>query len=248
MTARNLFIILALAGLAACCRVTTVSKTDYSPLVVSKTAGDDDVSDSIIKPYSTKLNSIMNYIIGYSDTLMQTAKPEGMLGNFVADLLRDAANKASGTKNDIAIFNNGGLRVPINQGAITRADIFKLMPFENEVVIIKLKGIQIKEMMNYIAQSGGQPVSGIKLGISSNQPVKILIGGQPLDTAKSYSVVTSDYLARGGDKMVFFLKREEMILTGLKVRDAIMDYISFKNQEGKKITGKTDGRVYQIEP
>lgn len=248
MTTRKLlFIFIFLFVIAACCRVTTVCRTDYQPSVVDKhQAGSDAISDSIIRPYADKLSSYMNLIIGYSDTLMWTAKPEGMLGNFISDLLLAEANKTGTEKNDIALFNNGGLRVPINKGAVTMADIFRLMPFENEVVIIKMKGTLVKDMLDFIAKSDGQPVSGLKFGIEDNKAVHILIGGEQLDTNKLYRVVTSDYLARGGDKMVFFLRRSDMYQTGLKVRDAIIDYIRIKNKAGEKITGRTDGRIYKI--
>jgi 2',3'-cyclic-nucleotide 2'-phosphodiesterase (5'-nucleotidase family) len=250
MTARKFFLILiSLFIIAACCRVATVSKTDYQPIVVDKLhAGNDAVSDSIIKPYYEKVSSYMNLVIGYSDTLMWTAKPEGMLGNFISDLLLTEANNAVAEKNDMALFNNGGLRVPINKGAITVADIFRLMPFENEMVIIKLKGTVVKDMLDYIAKSEGQPVSGLRFGIKDSKAVHILIGGEQLDTNKLYRVVTSDYLARGGDKMVFFLKGLETYQTGLKVRDVIIDFIRNKNKAGEKISGRTDGRIYKINP
>jgi len=250
MTAlKLLFIFISLFVIAACCRVTTVCKTDYQPIAVDKQhAASDTVCDSIIRPYAGKLNSYMNLVIGYSDTLMSTGKPEGILGNFISDLLLSEANRTGTEKNDLALFNNGGLRVPINKGVVTIADIFKLMPFENEVVIIKMKGSLVKDMLDFIAKSGGQPVSGLRFGIKDNKAVHILIGGEQLDTNKLYRVVTSDYLARGGDKMVFFLKLTDMYLTGLKVRDAIIDYISNKNKAGEKITGRTDGRIYKINP
>ena len=244
-----LFILIPFLLTTACCKVVDISKSEYNPVVVNNlAAGNDAVSDSIIKPYSDKVSGIMNAVIGYADTTLWIGKPESTLGNYIADLLLEESDKSPAGKSDMALFNNGGLRVPISKGPITRGNIFKLMPFENEIVVVKLKGSFVKEMVDYIAQSGGQPVSGIKMGISNNKPSDVLIAGMPVDTAKYYRIVTSDYLARGGDKMNFFLKRSDMVQTGLKVRDAIIDFIQSKYLEGKNITGKTDGRVYNKTP
>ena len=85
----------------------------------------------IINPYKTQLDKKMNEIISFTNSEMKKGKPESKLGNFVCDLSLFIANGQA----DFCILNNGGLRDVISQGNITIRDIYKVMPFENELVI-----------------------------------------------------------------------------------------------------------------
>jgi hypothetical protein len=41
---------------------------------------------------------------------------------------------------------------------------------------------------------------------------------------RNINIITSDYLAKGGDKMNF-LKSDKMIQTGILMRDALLNYV-----------------------
>ena len=59
-----------------------------------------------------------------------------------------------------------------------------------------------------------------------------------------YKMITSDYLANGGDGLFFLsetVKREDL---NLKLRDALLEYIFKLNSDGKKINGLLDERIY----
>ena len=58
-------------------------------------------------------------------------------------------------------MNNGGLRTTLAKGKITRGDIYKVMPFENELVILELNKTDFIGLLHYITASGGEPFSGI---------------------------------------------------------------------------------------
>ena len=109
---------------------------------------------------------------------------------------------------DLAMFNNGGLRSYIDTGNITRGEIFKLMPFENELVVVSLNKKEFQKLVEYYIKTGGQPIS---FGDSFNLNDTI------------FSILTSDYLANGGDKMIFF-KNKKYHSIGVKIRDAIINY------------------------
>lgn len=244
---RIIFLSLLMFTAVSCCHIDKTVKQEYQAMPVdSSTAGNDYACDTLIMPYTSKISDFMNTIIGYSDTSMSTGKPEGLLGNFLADLLLETVNTTTSRHADMGLFNNGGFRVPIAKGPVSKAAVFKLMPFENELVIVSMEGFRVKEMLDFIAMSGGQPVSGVRAGINKKGASDIFIGGIPIDTAKTYMVLTSDYLANGGDKMSFFLKCNEVLHTGMKVRDVIMDYIASQYKMGNKISAKLDGRLYPV--
>ena len=105
------------------------------------------------------------------------------------------------------------------------------MPFENEIVVVKIKGVYIKEMLDYlINQKKAHPISGMELEIEKNgTPKKFLINGKNLDLNKHYFIATSDYLFNGGDRMDFFKKNKEYYEINYKIRDLLIDYFELKD-------------------
>jgi 2',3'-cyclic-nucleotide 2'-phosphodiesterase (5'-nucleotidase family) len=49
---------------------------------------------------------------------------------------------------DFAVVNGGGVRTSISAGDVTYADIFQILPFENEVYIVTLSGADLKSYLN----------------------------------------------------------------------------------------------------
>ena len=49
---------------------------------------------------------------------------------------------------DLAVINSGGVRTNIEAGDVTYADIFQILPFENEVYIVTLSGTLLKSYLN----------------------------------------------------------------------------------------------------
>ena len=97
------------------------------------------------------------------------------------------------------------------------------MPFENELVVLELNKNDYLGLLNYITKRGGEPFSGVT--ITMDDKGNIINNSLPVDfnSGEKLKVITSDYLANGGDKMSFF-KDKEQIKVGLKLRDAIIDY------------------------
>jgi 2',3'-cyclic-nucleotide 2'-phosphodiesterase (5'-nucleotidase family) len=118
------------------------------------------------------------------------------------------------------------------------------MPFENMVTVLTISGSSTKKMFEYIAKKNGMPVSGARLGIKNDKPVDILINGSPLDTNRNYRVVTSDYLADGGDNMDFLINPVSKKPLNIKLRDMIIDYLRKETALGRTINVSLDKRIY----
>lgn len=201
-----------------------------------------------IQVYRTVLEEDMNRILVYSDMVLEKGTPEGTLNNFVADLVFDIANElyspTDNTPIDFCLLNYGGLRVPLPKGEITYSRVYELLPFENQMVVITLSGDKTRELFEYLATSSvGMPVSGVELTIKESLPYSILVKGEKFDENRNYKVLTSDYLAGGGDNMNFFLNPLEYEYVGLKVRDAIIEHMLTKNENGERISAKLDQRI-----
>lgn len=191
---------------------------------------------AIITPYQNGIESQMNEVLCVSEMEMKKGRPESLLGNFVTDLCLNYADA------HVCVMNTGGLRSTLQKGNITRGDIYTLMPFENELVVLELDSESFKELVDYITKRGGEPFSGMTLKASSKgydiEEVSGMEDFFDFNKGDKIRVLTSDYLANGGDKMWFF-KDKEQIKVGIKLRDAIIDHCS----KSDTISSELDNRL-----
>jgi 2',3'-cyclic-nucleotide 2'-phosphodiesterase (5'-nucleotidase family) len=199
---------------------------------------------SYITPLHDSLGVKMNTVIVQSAKRLTKGQPESDLGNLIADLMLATAREKTGKPIDIAVTNNGGIRAELPQGGITIGNVYEIMPFDNELVILTLSGATMQKFANYIALRR-EPQAGMELVIDkdSNQVLDLKIGGQPLDLTRNYTVITSDYVANGGDRAEFLKERISYEPLNLLMRDAYLDYFKKKGLKGEVLNPKKDGRT-----
>ena len=105
------------------------------------------------------------------------------------------------------------------------------MPFENDLVAVKMSGEKVKALFDYFIQKQRpHPLSkNVQVEIN-DEDYRVTIQGKPFNKNLSYWVLTNDYLQNGGDGMVFFQMPEALIGLDYKVRDAILDYFAQVDQ------------------
>ena len=242
-----LFALLLALGCASQAKLKSVD-TAYVELSKTGSATEDSAIVKQISPYKTKMEKEMNEIVSVSSVAMMKGEPEGLLGNFVADLILKKTNEkyspADGAKADICMLNNGGLRTALPKGEITRGKAFELMPFDNSIVVLTMSGEKTLQMLEYIAAIGGTPISGVTMGIKDKKPVNVKVNGKPFDVNRTYKVATSDYLANGGDKMNFFKDPISTEVLNYLLRDAIIEYMREEHRKGNELKAELDGRIY----
>lgn len=204
--------------------------------------------DSVIAIYRDALEDEMNEVLAYAAQTMSRGTPEGLLNNFVADLCFEIGKELyqpTGEHHiDFALFNYGGLRASIRQGPVTRANVFELMPFENEMVVLTLTPEKTLELFDYLAEASvGMPIAGLRIEIENKEVKDVSIGGDAFDPGRNYKVLTSDYLAGGGDNMTFFLEPMQAEILGMRIRDAIILHLQRQHKAGKEIKSTLDGRI-----
>jgi len=199
-----------------------------------------------LAPVKVQIDKNLNIVIGQAAETMTVGRPESLLSNLTSKVLREAASQYTGTAVDIGIMNLGGLRTQLGKGNITVRNIFELMPFENELVVLWISGDTLLRFFDEFALQGGQGEDGFTMEIAGKKPQNILIGGQPLEPQKIYTVATNDYLAGGNDKLYHLAAFQKRQNTGLSVRDIFINYIKEKTAKGEQITSLTDGRVKLI--
>lgn len=198
--------------------------------------------------YREAMEKQLSVEVALSPFAMEKGLPESALGNVIADaVFAEACRWAEGNTYPIpkmCLLNNGGIRTALPAGILSVSHIYEVMPFENEIVLLKLTPKDVKEMFLYIAQKGGAPVAGLRMGIKDSLPWHPELGGSLYDYSDDIWVATSDFLASGGDGMSFLGNPSVYIETRIKVRDAILTYFRLYQAKGEVIPAKKDGRLY----
>lgn len=148
------------------------------------------------------------------------------LGIIVAETMRILADA------DICITNGGGIRKPLNKGDITVGDMYELLPFDNTLFTMELKGKDIVKALEHGIMPndmGWGQFSGIKVWYdkdaeSGKRITSVrLSDGSKLDMNKYYKVVVNDFMASGGDGYDFSSSKN-MHDTNIVMRDGITEY------------------------
>lgn len=243
----NKALILFLTVYLMSCSPASWQVTQMSAVKIPIDASTEQFADksytAYLQPFKEEVDSRMNKVIGTSVETMRAHGPESLLSNFSSDVYLLGATKAIGEQVDIAIVNLGGLRTQIPAGNIMVRHIFELMPFENELVVLWVKGEKLYQLFQFFAKVGGEGVAGMRMEIVNGKAENILIANKSLDMNKLYSVATNDFLAGGNDKMYQLADYEKRINTGIKIRTLLLDFITEQTAQGKPIQSKLDGRI-----
>lgn len=222
----------------------TADKPTYQQYAISPDIAPDPAIEAYYQPHKQQLEAEMNRVIGSSalDMARDRSKPETIIGNFFANALLHEGRKYD-AEIDFSFATKDGIRTDLPQGNITIGNIFELMPFENQLVILELSTEQVEELAQFIAATSGQPVSGIRLHISDGKATQITIGGQPLEPGKTYKLLTYDYIANGGDHVRGLdspIQRRDLTQ---KVREALIEYVQGLTASGQQLNATLDGRI-----
>lgn len=238
-------ILSAVVGLYACHTKPLVSNLEESHYVINKNEIDSSIYKAI-NPYKKTYDEQMTKVIAQAEGAFLKADVESTLGNLFCDAVMLQTKKRLGKDSsmlNVAVFNKGGLRNSLPKGNITIGNIFELMPFDNEVVLLKLSGTQFKDMLDKIVEKGGIPVGGMRMTMHGTKAIDVTVNGKPFDETKTYWVVTSDYLANGGDNYTFFKNALERKTTNALLRNVMIDYCNDMTAQGKTLKPYLDGRI-----
>ena len=212
--------ILLVAGALSCSYQVNISSTSKNVRVDTSIQAVQQIEQFIV-PYRDSLALQMGEIIGKADTSFEVVFPSSNLMNWATDaLLLQETETVRLSEPVICILNAGGLRASLNKGPITVGDLFKLMPFDNSVAWVRLPISRIEAIETFMKN---QP-KGVPLANARFEKGKLTIQGLN-ETHTHFWVITSDYLAQGGDKMTFFLTPESYQLKPKNLRDVFIEEV-----------------------
>jgi 2',3'-cyclic-nucleotide 2'-phosphodiesterase / 3'-nucleotidase / 5'-nucleotidase len=158
--------------------------------------------------------------------------PRGPGENPMGRLIADAQRWKTGAQ--IAIMNSGGVRAAIEPGPITWGDLYQVHPFDNRLVVLQLRGSDVRDALEH-AFRRGEPdaqVSGLLAEYDLSRPpgsrvVSLrLADGTPISDDAVYEVVVNDFLSSGvGDGYEALGRGLSEQPTGVVDLEALIDYI-----------------------
>jgi 5'-nucleotidase len=203
----------------------------------------DQTFSEKIDAYSAAVKQEMEKVIGHCPKAIRKGSPESPLGNLTGDALVWMAEEFYGTKADLGLYNSGGIRAEISAGDLTVGDVYSVYPFDNVLSIAKLKGKDLKKLFEYIASSGGLPISkSVKMVISGNKVKSVTLNGKVIDDNQTYTIATIDYLMNLG--RYGLENATERNDASEIIRDYFVAYFRHLAEENNgQITASTDGRI-----
>lgn len=240
---KRLILFLAPCLILAACQHRPLQVTQASEELISIDTSLDAIADSayltLLEPVRLSLEEQLSKPLGTAPEHMQALKPESNLLNWSADALLHMAQQVSGQDVDMSVVNIGGLRCEWPAGDITFRNVFELMPFDNELVILTLTGQDLLDLAQCFAEQGGQGMSGMRLVIHNNKAERVTLNSHPIVPQMLYRVATSDYLSEGNDRLTPLNRYSARWNSGMKIRDLYIDYI----RQHPIVSAPTDGRT-----
>jgi 5'-nucleotidase len=213
------------------------------PLTMDAAVAEDVPTVERIAELAKPLDEIRNKIVaetageidGNRDNCRQI---ECTMGNLVADA-QLARVKDQGVT--ISVANSGGLRASIDAGEVTMGEVLTVLPFQNTLSTFEVTGaVMLEALENSVSQyeeKAGRflQVAGMKYTFDVAQPVGsrvsdvLVMEGDawvPLDPAKTYLVVSNNFVRQGGDGFAMFIDAANAYDYGPDLADVVAEYIA----------------------
>jgi 5'-nucleotidase len=233
-----------------------VESIDWEIIPVDATVEDDPAFAPVVEKYA-KLTNELSAPVGRTnvplDARSATSRSEE---TNVADFIADAFRRASGA--DVALINGGSIRADdvLPAGDLTVRDVLSILPFGNDLSVIEVSGDVLMQALEHgvsLSGPGAEPgrfpqVSGVRYSYDSSKPAgarvsDVTVGGRPLDSKKTYTLVTTSFVAGGGDQYAMFKGRPNVLKTKLTDSGVLRKAI----EDAKTIAPRTDGRIRRLD-
>ncbi|MCQ2734778.1 MAG: bifunctional metallophosphatase/5'-nucleotidase [Alphaproteobacteria bacterium] len=166
------------------------------------------------------------------------------VGEYLAFLLAQENLKIDGV-----VINSGAIRSALPKGEITFGRILELYPYDSPAVLIELSGYELKKYLrhgithyrknnktNELLQTAG---IAYEFTADNKQIRFITINGKKLENKRKYILLTSRFLADGGDGFPVFPYKD----SGKSIREILIRQL--KNPHNCHYTPQNNVRVYK---
>jgi 2',3'-cyclic-nucleotide 2'-phosphodiesterase (5'-nucleotidase family) len=234
-------------------KVTRQSVT-YELVPTLTSVPEDPAIKAIVDGYNNQLTAKLSVVVGKALVALNGERAdvrtkETNLGNYVTDWMRISSGA------DIAIFGGGSIRVSVPAGDVTVGSIYAVLPFDNFLEVLEIKGSTLKAALEnsvsaYPAQLGGfLQVSGFSFSFdpskkAGSRVVSITKDGKPVDMDATYKLAVQDYNATGGDGYTMLIGAKIVYKSSDWNRDGMVTYI----MAHPEINPTVEGRITVVKP
>jgi 5'-nucleotidase/UDP-sugar diphosphatase len=190
----------------------------------------DRPTQEVLKPWIEKTDKQMDEVVGHAAiNLGRGDAGSNLVGNLVTDAMRSYFTA------DFAFQNMGGIRADITAGPITARDVFSVLPFGNELEVVRMSGAMLRQVVErkLAGEGGGILISGGEVVYDRDRPdydkvISFRIGGEPLDYGKGYRVVVTSFLMEGNSGLDFLteIPQQNVELTQITTAEAVERYLA----------------------
>ncbi|MGG5462570.1 multifunctional 2',3'-cyclic-nucleotide 2'-phosphodiesterase/3'-nucleotidase/5'-nucleotidase [Clostridium sp. B9] len=218
----------------------------------------DKQMEEILSKYEAELAPVMDVKVTDLSVDLPHNRDAGVspMGATVTEAIRKVANA------DVAITNGGGIRAPLEKGPVTVGDMYTILPFDNTIVTMDVKGSDLVQALEHGIMPkdfGWGQHAGVKFWYNPKAEAGHRItsvrlpDGSKLDPNKYYKLAVNDFMASGGDGYDFS-KAKNVSDTNKPMRDALSEY--WKENGITPVTnlatliqpGKDETEVKPVEP
>jgi 2',3'-cyclic-nucleotide 2'-phosphodiesterase (5'-nucleotidase family) len=165
----------------------------------------DPETREVLRPHQEATEAAMQAVVGTSAIALGRGGPgANLVGNLVTDAMVQYFDA------DFSFQNLGGLRADLPAGDLRAQDIFSVLPFGNELVVVEMDGRMVRQIVErkLAGNSGGICTAGAKIHFDKNRPdydrlVEFEVGGAPWDPDRMYRVVCTNFLMEGNSGLHF---------------------------------------------
>lgn len=238
-----------------------VKEAKGDPLYLDKSIAPDEAVLARIKELGAPIEELKNKEVSETTATIDGSREscrarECEMGNLISDAILERTRDQG---MQIALQNGGGIRASIDAGTVTMGEVLTVLPFQNTVATFQLSGKDIADSieagLSEIEEGKGKfpQVAGLKYSfdksVAPNQgrlkSIEVMEDGQwkPLDPAKTYGVVTNNFVRGGGDGYeIFATKAEKAYDFGPSLEQVVADYLA----KNRPYTPKLDGRITEL--
>jgi 5'-nucleotidase/UDP-sugar diphosphatase len=199
---------------------------------------DEDIAE-VIRPHREKTEAAMQTVVGSSAIALGRGGPgANLVGNLVTDAMIAYFDA------DFSFQNLGGLRADLPAGDLTAQDIFSVLPFGNELVVVEMDGRMVRHVVErkLAGRSGGICTAGAKITFDKTRPdydrlVEFEIRGEPWDPDRTYKVVCTSFLMEGNSGLHFLtgIPGENIMPSRITTAECVEHYLKLNSPVRPKV-------------
>ncbi|WP_108482945.1 bifunctional metallophosphatase/5'-nucleotidase [Oceaniglobus ichthyenteri] len=231
-----------------------ITAAEGAPLIMDGNVAEDSATKDRVAEAAVPLDEIRNKVVAETTEAIDGDRTvcrvqECAMGNLISDaMLARVADQGI----QIAIQNSGGVRASIDAGEVTMGEVLTVLPFQNTLSTFQVTGaVMLEALENAVSQheeASGRfvQVGGMTYAFDLSQPVgsrisDVMVGGEPIDPAATYGVVSNNFVRNGGDGFSMFRDAENAYDFGPDVADVLAEYMA----ANAPVSPVVEGRITQ---